>query len=414
MVLLYVFLVATVNLCVGYVVGAACGWLPGPLRRQLSGLQLTTPAAMPLPTPTVERRQRKQPAATRRPSQEKEVAVAASSPDTPTPAETSGAENRSQQDRIELGLANFRNRLASLKVQIDSAEGDSDQLDQCAAEMQDEGQKYLDHSNNCIDELSGSDEDVAIEAAVVETNQQVEQATRRLQDVADADTAESKLEILRESSESLEESTADLSSQLDEVRGKAAHEDEQADDQTEDESPPADPTAALATIDELQSLIADHFANHGEDEPLPVASIRLDESADKTRPSIERFLSGIGELVTECLEEDQVAAIDEADQILVLLPGDGTIEATDRLEALRQKVAAAQFACDGEIYNATVSCGFTDSRSFHGPSELQVGLNDTMKEASRFGTNRTFHHDGRLAAPVVPAAIDAESVTIEI
>ncbi len=404
--IVFITTVATLNLIVGYVIGVYIGWLPALLA---SNRSVTKDSTIPVAVLAADAKPTRYstPAAAVRVREPKAVDEAAASEPAvePTVEPTLATEQRTSARRdIKQGLSTFRQRLAQIRDQIDAAAGDGKRLDECADEMRTENANYVDQSQATIETLGNSREDNALRSAVADQHAGIALATSQLDEIADADSADDKLAILQRSSNQLDESTAALSEKL------AAEFND-----TAVSAPTANPLGGLKKIDDLQELINRHFGTiDDESQPLPVAWVRIDQDDTAGYPPSERLLDGVAKLLESCLGEGQAAAIAENGHLLVTLPGDAVADAADRLEVLRQKVAATQFAHKGQQYSASVTCAVTDSAAFGDRDSLFAGLEATMNEAERFGTNRTFHHDGHLVAPVIPATVSVERVTLEI
>ncbi len=402
-VIAFIFVVATLNLIVGYVIGAHLGWLPAWLGSGSSHDDEFVVPVAPRPIAAKPTRQAA-PVVIVEPKANAEVVVEASAARVviDDPFETTRPQSKQSNPREDMkqGLASLRNRIAELRDRIDVAAGDDTKLDECADEMRAENTQYIAQSSAVAESLGDTREDAELRSALVDQCAGIASATSQLDEMADAATADEKLAILRRSSEQIEESTTTLAQTL----GDGLID------------PPALETASgVTTIAKLQDLITAHFgATLADTTPLPVAWIRLDQNDDANYPPSERLLSGIAKLLESCLAEGQATAVADDEHLLVTLGGDGVADAADRLEELRQKVAAAQFAYNGRQYEATVTCAVTDSAAFDDRDALFAGLETTMNEAERFGKNRTFHHDGHLVAPVIPAAVSVDKVTLNI
>jgi GGDEF domain-containing protein len=399
-VILFIAVVATLNLVIGYVLGAYLGWLPAFVPRATQADEFSLAIAQPAAAA---------PAAAA-PASRPQTAPPAPAAASAVPAATPLASANEQKQDMKHGLANFRSRLAQLKQQIDLANGDGDELDACASQLKTEGERYLDKSQQSLDSLAAMGGQEPTIEAIKGQNASIGKATAQLDKVVAADSADAKMAILAATSAELETTTAKLDDQL-----EAALAPESPDAAEVGASDIRDPQLGLATIESLQQLIAEHFADTDkQSQPLPVAWIRLDRVANSARPPVDRLLPSVAKLVQSCLAEGQRVAFDQGEQLLVTLAGDQVATAADRLEEIRQKVAATEFLYEGAAYPITVSCAVTDSESFADEKQLLAGLEATMNEAGRFGNNRTFHHDGHLIAPVIPAAVNVVPQTISL
>lgn len=90
--------------------------------------------------------------------------------------------------------------------------------------------------------------------------------------------------------------------------------------------------------------------------------------------------------------------------------------ATSVVERLRQIVETTHFDWEGTELQVTVSCGVVESSSQDSAESLLERADITMREAKRYGRNRSFTHDGKFPSPVVPPNLPLPDcrVTLEL
>jgi GGDEF domain-containing protein len=89
---------------------------------------------------------------------------------------------------------------------------------------------------------------------------------------------------------------------------------------------------------------------------------------------------------------------------LVLLQGDDLDAATQRVERMRQTLAATTFRLGDKAVQATVTCAVAELTSGVGRGAVESQFAQVMAEADQGGRNRTYHHDG--AFPTLVSAPD--------
>ncbi len=62
----------------------------------------------------------------------------------------------------------------------------------------------------------------------------------------------------------------------------------------------------------------------------------------------------------------------------------------------------------------TVSCALTRAHNEDSPSSVLLRVEAALREAKRYGHNRTFLHEGKYPTPVVPPDIEIEALHIPI
>ena len=97
----------------------------------------------------------------------------------------------------------------------------------------------------------------------------------------------------------------------------------------------------------------------------------------------------------------------------MLFPDMPAREATG-VVGIRQQVEATQFRRDASSISVTVSCEVAESASHDTQAVLFERVEATLQEAKGYGRNRTFLHDGKFPAPVVPPVLPVETRTLAV
>ena len=441
---LYIAFIASFNLCVGYVLGVYIGVMPGLKRRatedtpdeepiELAQAVVAPKKAKPAPKPAAKLAEPEPAQAEAAPepeppeespaevaqeeSAEEEPAVEAAEATEPEPEPEPVPEieaeaepeaepvRKAQTSDILAGLASFREKLSAVGDELRKAD-DEEAVEQCAGDLKKANDDYLEQAHEAIDSIDQADEaanaeDEQLKATLVEQADQVEKANNRIDEAMQADDPTKIKEQLIASTDELVESTEKAESSL---PGAA----EEAEDSPGE--------LGLVELDKLMVAIDQELEEDGEQGRLQVAAICFDlpDGGESKLENADRLLSGLGQIVEELLGPGQAAAIDEENRLLLLLSGDDESAATEKCELARQKVSAARFVCDEQEVAATVSCAVVDNSGTSDRNVLLQRLGESMEEASRYGSNRTFHHDGKFPAPVVPHTMEVESQTITI
>ncbi len=389
--LMFFAVVAAANLCIGYVLGATIGILPGIVRREpetdsFELDELLTNAAPKVP-PSPQAAERREP----------EPAVAS-----PEPLSVDATED------VLAGLAAFRTKLSKVHEGLRQADTSRESLDQCADELRQANQDYVEGANHAVsrlaDEAQATPRRAELATSILEQAEAVERANSTIDQLLTSDDA-------AELQQGLMTTTDQLDKQAVAVENRAAESRLPATDDI------ALPEASRHAVDR-EHLLGEAARQLASIEPgvrLQLAGVSFDNQlADGTPISVyPRLLEGLLQVVEQLLDEGQLTAIDEG-RLLMLLTGDDEVSAIQRCERLRQQVAATRFVCAGESYRLTASCSVADSATGLPVQQIVTNVEESLVEARRYGPNRCFHHDGKFPAPVVPHTMGVEALTLEV
>jgi len=141
-------------------------------------------------------------------------------------------------------------------------------------------------------------------------------------------------------------------------------------------------TAALLDVDHLKRFNADYGGAAGD----------------------ALFRSVVGKTIESLTGDDRAARINGW-QLLLLSPTQSAEELARWVEHLRQVIARTCFQCNGHIARATISAGVSAVASGETAMSLQERLKMTLAEAKSYGRNRTFVCEDEVPAPVVPVEL---------
>jgi diguanylate cyclase (GGDEF)-like protein len=128
----------------------------------------------------------------------------------------------------------------------------------------------------------------------------------------------------------------------------------------------------------------------------------------------DRVLDAVAQLIGGSARGEQCAARLSAQKFLLMFPDLPAREATNVVERIRQYVEATQFRRDAGAIKVTVSCAVAEAAAADTKEVLFDRVETTLREAKRYGRNRTFLHDGKFPAPVVPPVLPVETRTLAI
>ena len=98
----------------------------------------------------------------------------------------------------------------------------------------------------------------------------------------------------------------------------------------------------------------------------------------------------------------------------VLFPDVDLQFATNLIERIRQTVELTHFRYQDYDIRTTVSCGVTEVTAADDQPNLLARLDGTLKEAKRYGRNRTFLHEGKYPTPVIPPNFSLEERDVHL
>ncbi len=406
----FIAFIATLNLCVGYALGVYIGHMPGitPRRSEAENdddepIELAAPAApaaMPASAPIVT------PAKLAEKSPSKSVSSTPPPPDPPEHAPPAPESADSSNDYILEGLAAFKSKLAKVSSTLSESTEDRDTIDHCADELKQANSDYLEQSTVAMEMLHNDDdsstslEQLQLRQSIADQSAEIQRANDEIDEILLEEDTQVVREKLLASSEQLVDQASSVEQAV-EVAASARYEGESSAD-------------IIANIDKLLTAIDDHLSNELPDEPLQVAAIAIQGEGELGGEQTERLFAGIQQIVAAELADDQSMSIDEQGRLMLVLAGDDEPSANERCERIRQTVAAATFVQDGDPLRASAQCAVADTLNASDRGLVLKRLEDSLNEANKLGDSRTFHHDGKMAAPVKTLQLSVESLEVAI
>ncbi|TWT99930.1 hypothetical protein Pla108_08740 [Botrimarina colliarenosi] len=409
--LLFVFFVATMNLAVGYALGA------GLTIRSLFAM-MPTRAAKPVIAEVDDAEPLTRPAPVAAPTQAPAAPVQAVAPAAATgvPAEPASAPAKPKAKAVDViaSLSAFREQLTAANVELKLAEQDAVKFEQSATNLQKVNHNYLEETEEALKQLdelgaAGDQEASATRDAVSHGASEVAAISSEIDGLIEGgfeeEAARKKL---------VEKSGA--------LRDAAIEAEKEAVSAVPKPTPPAAEAVALdgeidatfAGIDDLFEQL-EALLDAAESESVNhLAAVRVDpiadaEGNDKLTLAAERAVAGIAK---ELLAEDQVLV--PGRPALILLNGDSFEAASKRVEQLRQQVEATQFTLGGVEHKVTITCAIADAHQGDERDKLVDQLNGALEESMRVGVNRTFHHDGAFPTAIPEGQVEVAAKTVEL
>mgnify|MGYP005839813279 CR=1 FL=1 len=128
----------------------------------------------------------------------------------------------------------------------------------------------------------------------------------------------------------------------------------------------------------------------------------------------DRMLRALGHYFEAECQGHHTASRFAGQRFLFLLPDTDLRAAANFAERLRQCVELSEFRHQDELIRLTVSCAATSASAQDTTDRLVARLETTVREAKRYGRNRTFIHDGTYPTPVVPPRFALEARHVDL
>jgi len=197
------------------------------------------------------------------------------------------------------------------------------------------------------------------------------------------------------------------------VASQPSASEEIASDARREQASPSDETAApdclhnLASRAALEQALTEWWREDPKrTRPVTLGMIEIDrfsqiEKKFGTKTS-NNVLHALATLATGVTRGDDLAALSGGERLMILFPDTGARSATSAVERVRQTIEATQFFKEAEAVAVSVTCAVTEAIESDTTESLLARLEATLVEAQGYGGNRTFLHEGRFPAPVVP------------
>ncbi len=394
---------------------------------------IVKPAQAPIATevpPIVE------PAPAEKPKLEN-VATQTPPPDPPSPqppaiAATEALDPEAEKEAVESAVMAFKSELTKYcsqlgaldeKMRGQSTAPQEAQVKSCVAQFQELSSRYLEQQEKSVETLlshaSGPAADLAkpcLEAAQ-QHSAAVAATTAELSNVGGlVDAAAACREFLLTSGR-LAEANQTLHQELDRtldriIESEKPTPDDSADSTSESQSKP---TAAETLENAIREFVLIQSSPGGK---FSVALVEIDQLAPLNkrygRGVTDRILSAVVQTFVAQTPRSTVAKDKERQQFLFFQAEASAREITNDVELARKRIEAATFQHGDTPIKATLSCSVAEAKYDEEPPQVVQRLQEMLREAQRYGKNRTFFQEGEQSAPVIPPNVAVESRVIEI
>jgi diguanylate cyclase (GGDEF)-like protein len=199
---------------------------------------------------------------------------------------------------------------------------------------------------------------------------------------------------------------------------KALAEVSQQESRPPEECDRSDPLTGCVNRAAIEADLNAWWASSSDRSRLCVALIDIDRLAEANEQFGYRVGNEILKAIAKMLESNrsdgtQVARF-SGQRFLMMFSEIELAAAADTVELCRQTIDRAHFEHNNIDIRITVSCALTRATVEDSPSSVLVRAEVALREAKRYGHNRTFLHNGKYPTPVVPPeiGIEAQHVTI--
>jgi diguanylate cyclase (GGDEF)-like protein len=319
-------------------------------------------------------------------------------------------------------LSRYRDQLSALdkRMRIGAEAQDAVAIKECLTTLRSANDQYLDQQSEASGRLQRHCDSTQFEpinrqlgAAL---NQQVAQMKSSNQQLEDVDLENNLLnccqKLLDETSRLVDANHA-MRDALDDVELQLARTGGQP-------MQPGDlPVGNLISRVQLEAALADWWKDDSyRRRPLAIGLVDLDRLRELNEShglSVgDRILDAAALVVGAALRGTQRGARMSAQKFLLMFPDMPAREATNVLERIRQQLESTRFESGSSSISITLSCSVAETAPDDTMSTLLSRVETTLQEAKRYGRNRTFLHDGKFPAPVVPPVLSVESRTLTI
>lgn len=151
---------------------------------------------------------------------------------------------------------------------------------------------------------------------------------------------------------------------------------------------------------------------------LCVALVDIDRLAETNEQFGYRVGSEILKAVAGLLDANRSDSVRVArfsgQRFLLMFSDMDSQAAVNTIERCRQTIDAAHFEHKDFDIRITVSCALTRANNEDSPSSMLLRAEAALREAKRYGHNRTFVHEGKYPTPVVPPELTIEPQHIAV
>ena len=416
--LVYVILVAALNLSLGYGAALCLGRGPGRLFSESDATE----------APAHDRRRT-------------DSTSESSEPETPEPiAEPlipeSQTEDQPEREKgiveasiVEFmdGLQNFRSQIADLDTRVRECgdEPDAEAIKERVEDLRSANTEYLKTTQETADLLdeqrdeAGALSDIGekLRKAIEAQTKNVKATEKNLDNLdVDGDASGTQQLLLREAGQ-LNRGSCELGESLNNAHLQVARQEGWMDK--------LDPEMMRDDRTSLYSRAGIEFAleelwrkDPHRSREVSFAMIDIDHCAqlnEQFGPELgDRVIQAVAQVIESSIRQEELAARYQGADFLIMFPDNDPRHSTSAVERMRQVIEATQFQHNSQKIDVTISCAVSQVDSDDSVYSLFERLSHTVQEAKRYGRNRTFLHEGKYPAPVVPPNLTIEGTTYDL
>ncbi len=347
---------------------------------------------------------------------------------TPQPVDEADGEvlDASAEDLLE-GLKQFRAQISGLdtKVRQCSKNSETREIQACVREFQEANAQYLNHSEETAERLKQQEHEGAESSKI--SDQMLDAIARQTEHVRTTATELEAIDVennpqagcgkLLAETNHLASANSQLTGELTAARIEVARQQGHLEDL--DDEMLIDELTGIPNRVALEATLESFWnAETTSEQTLTVAMCDIDRCDDLNGQSgvevIDRLIQAVAGEIIRALEGEEFAARYQGQRFAILYPGREPSEATERVEAIRQMLEVTNFQSDEGAVQVTMSCAVNRTQDDDTSESLFARCNATLQEAKRYGRNRTFMHEGKYPAPIVPPSLEIPPREIQI
>ena len=185
-----------------------------------------------------------------------------------------------------------------------------------------------------------------------------------------------------------------------------------------DESDRSDPLTGCLNRAGIEADLNTWWAGVSDHARLCVAMLDIDRLAETNEQFGYRTGNEILKAIARLLEESRADNVRVArfsgQRFLAMFSDVQMAAATDTIERCRQTIENTHFQHKDFDIRITVTCALTRATNDDSPSTVLLRVDAALREAKRYGHNRTFLHEGKFPTPVVPPDLQIEPLNVPI
>jgi diguanylate cyclase (GGDEF)-like protein len=180
----------------------------------------------------------------------------------------------------------------------------------------------------------------------------------------------------------------------------------------------SDPLTGCVNRAGIEHDLGAWWAGVTDHERLCVAMIDIDRLSETNEQFGHRVGNEIIKAVARLLEANRSDTVQVArfsgQRFLLMFSDTDPRAAVNTIERCRQTIGNARFDHKDADIRITVSCSLARASNDDSPSSMLLRAEAALREAKRYGHNRTFMHEGKYPTPVVPPELTIEPLRIPL